>query len=312
MKKYILTILVLLIIPLYAYSQYVGSPFGGSGVGGGAAAEDDVYGAGWNGDTTNPPSQNAVYDKIELLDTAKQDADADLDAWALITPAANMGTFLGTPTIANLMTALTDEGAFADDLLGYADASAVLTGLGIDTAANLETSLSLGAFASDLLGYANAGAVLTGIGAASSATLGTSIGNGLRLDGTVLKADRPFRTLPFDNAAAQELFTEAEMLVYSAIDNQGAGEETDIILAAVSYPISFEVETSEAFQIELCPPAGELFNHDTTLLHANDCILSSATVGSSFRVKRRQIADASWIYHTYTIQGANTDGGAGD
>lgn len=30
-------------------------------------AEDDVYGAGWNGDTTHAPSQNAVYDKIEAL-----------------------------------------------------------------------------------------------------------------------------------------------------------------------------------------------------------------------------------------------------
>jgi len=29
-------------------------------------------------------------------------------------------------------------------------------------------------------------------------------------------------------------------------------------------------------------------------------------------VKRRQIADGSWQYHTYTIQGVNTDGGAAD
>ena len=31
--------------------------------------EDDVYGAGWNGDTANAPSQNAVYDKINAMDT---------------------------------------------------------------------------------------------------------------------------------------------------------------------------------------------------------------------------------------------------
>jgi hypothetical protein len=31
--------------------------------------EDDVYGAGWNGDTTNAPSQNAVYDKINAMDS---------------------------------------------------------------------------------------------------------------------------------------------------------------------------------------------------------------------------------------------------
>ncbi len=36
----------------------------------GAAAliEDDVYGAGWNADTTHAPSQNAVYDKIAAMD----------------------------------------------------------------------------------------------------------------------------------------------------------------------------------------------------------------------------------------------------
>jgi len=35
----------------------------------GAEVEDDAYGAGWDGDTTHAPSQNAVYDKIEALDT---------------------------------------------------------------------------------------------------------------------------------------------------------------------------------------------------------------------------------------------------
>jgi hypothetical protein len=41
--------------------------------------------------------------------------------------------------------------------------SEVRTDLGIDTAANLETSLSLGAFASDLLGYADAASVFSGV-----------------------------------------------------------------------------------------------------------------------------------------------------
>jgi len=147
---------------------------------------------------------------------------------------------------------------------------------------------------------------------ALESVLGTSIGNGLRLDSTVLKADREFRTLSFTNGASQTTFTEANMLAYSAINNQGAGEETDIILVAVSYPIKFAVETSEAFSIELCPPAGEIFTQDGTALDANDCILSSATVGSSFLVKRMQIADGTWQYFTYTIQGVNTDGGAAD
>ena len=126
------------------------------------------------------------------------------------------------------------------------------------------------------------------------------------------RLNRDFATLPFTNAAEQTAFSEANMKLYSAINNQGAGEETDVILVAVSYPIKFAVETSEAFQIELCPPAGEIFTHDGTALDANDCILSSATVGSAFMVKRLQIANGSWQYFTYTIQGVNTDGGAAD
>jgi len=34
-----------------------------------ACLEDDVYGAGWNGDITHAPTQNAVYDKINAIDT---------------------------------------------------------------------------------------------------------------------------------------------------------------------------------------------------------------------------------------------------
>ena len=36
---------------------------------------DTVYGAGWNGDTTNAPSKNAVYDKIESLSGGVSDGD---------------------------------------------------------------------------------------------------------------------------------------------------------------------------------------------------------------------------------------------
>ncbi len=133
------------------------------------------------------------------------------------------------------------------------------------------------------------------------------------IDGvSVTVVGRVVSTLSFTNAASQTAFSEANMLANSAIDNQGAGEETDVILVAVSYPIKFAVETSEAFQIELCPPSGEIFTQDATALNPNDCILSSATVGSVFVVKRRQIADASWQYFTFTVQGVNTDAGAGD
>ena len=39
--------------------------------------EDDIYGPGWNGDTTHTASQNAIYDFLHLLDT---DDDGDIDS----------------------------------------------------------------------------------------------------------------------------------------------------------------------------------------------------------------------------------------
>jgi hypothetical protein len=41
--------------------------------------------------------------------TPNQPADPDLDTWATITPATNVGTFLATPSSANLAAAMTDE-----------------------------------------------------------------------------------------------------------------------------------------------------------------------------------------------------------
>lgn len=50
-------------------------PSAGGGGGGGASVSDAAYNAGtWDGDTTNAPSKNAVRDKIEALDAAKQNA----------------------------------------------------------------------------------------------------------------------------------------------------------------------------------------------------------------------------------------------
>lgn len=40
---------------------------GGGGGGGGGSVSDAAYSGSWNGDTTNAPSKNAVYDKIELM-----------------------------------------------------------------------------------------------------------------------------------------------------------------------------------------------------------------------------------------------------
>ena len=48
--------------------------------------------------------------------------------------ATGVYTFLGTPTISNFFSAITDEGAFAATLLGYANAGAVLSGIGAQAA----------------------------------------------------------------------------------------------------------------------------------------------------------------------------------
>jgi len=50
-----------------------------------------------------------VQAAIEELDAEKQAYDADLTTWAGITPGANVGTFLATPTSANVAAAVTDE-----------------------------------------------------------------------------------------------------------------------------------------------------------------------------------------------------------
>jgi hypothetical protein len=44
---------------------------------GSASIENDVYSSGWNGDTTNGASQNAIYDYLHQLDT---DDDGDVDS----------------------------------------------------------------------------------------------------------------------------------------------------------------------------------------------------------------------------------------
>lgn len=77
-----------------------------------SSISDTAYDAtSWNGVTTIAPSKNAVRDKFEtlIIGTHVQAYDADLTTWAGITPGAGVGTFLATPSSANLRTAITDE-----------------------------------------------------------------------------------------------------------------------------------------------------------------------------------------------------------
>ena len=69
----------------------------------------------WYSDGSGVPSfKNGIGAPVALVSSSDigvsvQAYDADLTTWAGITPAANVGTFLATPSSANLRAALTDE-----------------------------------------------------------------------------------------------------------------------------------------------------------------------------------------------------------
>lgn len=88
---------------------------------------------------------------LRLLITAIDDTPADDPD----VPASSKWIYdnIGTSISANIKS-----------FLGSANYSAARTNLGIDTAANLETSLSLGAYASDILGAADSDALVTLLG----------------------------------------------------------------------------------------------------------------------------------------------------
>jgi hypothetical protein len=77
------------------------------------------------------------------LDVLVQRWNANLDTWAGITPATGVGTFLATPTLANLKAAVTDETAAGWNLLTLANPGAI-TFLQIN-ADNTVTAQSAGA-----------------------------------------------------------------------------------------------------------------------------------------------------------------------
>lgn len=80
-----------------------------------ACVEDAAYGAGWNGDTTHAPSQNAVYDKIEslILTGAMEGTVAQFQA------NAATGDFVWQPQSINDNN--TAENAYADTAAQYAE-----------------------------------------------------------------------------------------------------------------------------------------------------------------------------------------------
>lgn len=77
---------------------------------------------------------------------------------------ADVSAYDGLVKIAGETTSAVTITAAGEALIDDANAAAMLATLGIDTAANLETSLSLGAYASDILGAADSDALVTLLG----------------------------------------------------------------------------------------------------------------------------------------------------
>lgn len=81
-------------------------------------------------ESTNMPTVGGTS-----LSSTFQASDADLTTWAGITPAAGVGTFLATPSSANLRTALTDENGTGAALFNGATTPDFTTGITVGGAA---------------------------------------------------------------------------------------------------------------------------------------------------------------------------------
>ena len=145
---------------------------------------------------------------------------------------------------------------------------------------------------------------------ALKSVVGASIGDGLRLDGTVLKADR-FRST--QNHTSTGNITEAHILAAKFQTNNGASGEVDLTLPALSYTVNFTFIVQDAFIPEINPPSGELFDHDGTDLNANEVIDMSIVIGDKLSFTRILLADGStWRWSTDTIRGVHVRSGASD
>ncbi len=129
--------------------------------------QDDAYAAGWNG-STEVPTKNAIYDKIESLSfgsgdllaannlseltatastarsnlglaigTDVQAYDADLASWAAVTRAAGFDTFVATPSSVNLKSLVTDETG-SGSLVFATSPTLVTPALGVATATSIQ------------------------------------------------------------------------------------------------------------------------------------------------------------------------------
>jgi len=114
------------------------------------------------------------------------------------------------------------------------------------------------------------------------------------------------------NLTTDTSITEAQLLANKFISNQGASGEVDITLPAVSYSITRTVLITETQIAEINPPSGEAIDLSGTMLDANDCVDSSAIVGSKAVVTRMQDAAGTWVWSIDVVRGTWEDTGASD
>jgi hypothetical protein len=75
---------------------------------------------------------------MALTISPAQPTDPDLDTWAGITPGANIGTFLATPSSANLAAAMTNESGTGANVFATSPALTTPTGIDVSDIGNAE------------------------------------------------------------------------------------------------------------------------------------------------------------------------------
>jgi len=96
------------------------------------------------------------------------------------------------------------------------------------------------------------------------------------------------------------------------LSNYGASGEIDLTLPSPAYNITRTIIVESANVVEVCPPSGELFDLAGTLLDADDCIDSPASVGAKVVFTRTRTGASTWRWSVDVVRGTWVDTGASD
>ena len=261
-----------------------------------------VY-AAWDGSTNFPGALDTSTELYDVEDDSiVQPEHHDALAQAIIAIETKIGTGDNTPADNQVLTG-TGAGTSA---WGAVDVSTDVTG--VLNVENGGTEISTITDHCVIVGSDAAAVTILGAGATKEILKGVTGAD------PAFAADRDFTVL--DKALADQTntnITEAQILAAKFITNQGSSSEADLVLPALSYYVNFICIVNEAHIIEWNPPSGELFDHDGTLLDADDVIDSPIGIGAKISFTRMLIADGStWRWSTDTIRGIWPDGGASD